>query len=101
MLDDVQRQALEGWARQVLPRAVAYARSLLRDPGGAEDVVQECLYRLLRRTDRYDLLRDGVKLLFRAISNLCINTHSRQRALASLDRVGAEDEPLPVEDRLA
>src|SRR5438045_3572037 len=102
MLGGGQRQELDGWARQVLPRALAYARSLTRDPGRADDLVQECLYRLLRRADQYDLPRDGVRLLFRAISNLAINQASRQRALASLSGgVGEDDRPLEVEDRLA
>jgi RNA polymerase sigma-70 factor (ECF subfamily) len=101
MLDPTQRAALDDWAHQVLPRAVAYARSLLRDRERAEDVVQECLYRLLRRAGDYDLPADGVKLLFRAITNLAINEGSRRRALASLDTGGEDEGPLPVEDRLA
>jgi RNA polymerase sigma factor (sigma-70 family) len=101
MLRDDQRDELEGWAAEVLPRAVAYARSFLRDGAAAEDVVQECLYRLLCKADDYDLLRDGVKLLFRAVSNRCINQASRRQALTSLDTGGADEGPLPVEDRLA
>src|SRR5262249_40129581 len=66
-------QELDDWARRVVPRALAYARSLTRDESRADDLVQECLYRLLRRADHYDLVADGVKLLFRAISNLAIN----------------------------
>ena len=62
--------------------------------------MQECLYRLLRRAGEYDLLRDGVKLLFRAISNLAINEGSRRRTLASLD-AGDEGRSLDIEDRLA
>src|SRR5262249_50213317 len=95
-----QREQLGAWAAAVLPRAVAYARSLLRDRSQAEDVVQECLYRLLRRADEYNLQNEGVKLLFRAVSNLCINKTVRERALASLDSGGAEDGPIEIEDRL-
>lgn len=101
MLDPIQRQALDAWARQVLPRAVAYARSLLRDRSQAEDVVQECLYRLLRRAHEYDLVADGVRLLFRAITNLAINEGSRRRSLASLETGGEDEGRLPIEDRLA
>src|SRR5262249_18335100 len=100
MLNDVQRDQLGVWAAAVLPRAVAYARSLLRDRSQADDVVQECLYRLLRRADEYDLLRDGVKLLFRAVSNLCINKTVRDRSLASLDTGGSEEGSIELEDRL-
>src|SRR5437764_7152435 len=101
MLSDSLRDRLDSWARAVAPRALAYAQSLLRDPVRAEDVVQECLYRLFRKADDYDLERDGVRLLFRAVSNLCINETTRRKALASLDVVGDEGESFPVEDRLA
>src|SRR5262245_60982840 len=84
MLSGDERARLETWAREVLPRALGYARSLLRDPVQAEDVVQESLLRLLRHASTYDLPRDGVKLLFRAISRLCINETTRRRALVSL-----------------
>ncbi|MGL4554333.1 MAG: RNA polymerase sigma factor [Gemmataceae bacterium] len=95
------REELDRWARRVVPRALAYARSLTRDPSRADDLVQECLYRLLRRADRYDLVADGVKLLFRAITNLAINEASRTRTLASLDGGGDDDRRFDVEDRLA
>jgi RNA polymerase sigma-70 factor (ECF subfamily) len=101
MLEGPRREALDAWAREVVPRALAYARSLTRDASRAEDIVQECLYRLLRREGEYDLLRNGVRLLFRAISNLCINETTRRRGLASLDGYGDEDRPFEVEDRLA
>jgi RNA polymerase sigma-70 factor (ECF subfamily) len=101
MLNDSQRDQLDVWARSVIPRALAYARSLSRDPHQAEDLVQECLYRLLRRAATYDLERDGVKLLFRALTNLCINETTRKRDLLSLDSGGDDAEPLPIEDRLA
>jgi RNA polymerase sigma-70 factor (ECF subfamily) len=68
---------LEAWVLATAPRAVAYATSLLANRAAAEDVVQECYYRLLR-AGRYDLGRDGVKLLFRAITNACINITERR-----------------------
>jgi RNA polymerase sigma factor (sigma-70 family) len=95
------RQELDDWARRVVPRALAYARSLTRDESRADDLVQECLYRLLRRADHYDLLADGVKLLFQAISNLAINQAARNRSLASLDGAGEDDRRMEIEDRLA
>ncbi len=85
MLTEDQRRDLDAWCRQVAARALAYARSLLRDPLVAEDVVQDCFYRLLCHADEYDLIRDGVKLLFRAISNRCINEVTRRRNLLSLE----------------
>jgi RNA polymerase sigma-70 factor (ECF subfamily) len=102
MLTDDQRRRFEAWVVAVGPRAVAYARSLTRDPARAEDIVQECLYRLLRKAADYDLDRDGAKLLFKAISNLCINQATREKALLSLDAsADPNDGPLPVADRAA
>ena len=85
----------------VAPRAAAFARSLVADPNRADDLVQECLYRLLRRADVYDLERDGVKLLFKAISNLCITQATRDRELVSLDAVNADGDPIPMADDAA
>jgi RNA polymerase sigma-70 factor (ECF subfamily) len=67
-----------------LPRTLGYARALLCDPAAAEDVVQDCYARLLERASRYDLIRDGVKLLLRAVTNACIDRR-RERTLLSLD----------------
>jgi len=77
------------------PRAVAYAASLLRDAGRAEDVVQDCYCRLLQKATNYDLPRDGVKLLFRAITNACINLATRERPVLSLDTAGRGGEDGP------
>jgi len=101
MLTDDERRRFEAWIVAVGPRAIAYARSLVRDPSRAEDLVQECFYRLLRKAADYDLERDGTKLLFKAISNLCINQATREKALVSLDTSENDDGPLPVADRAA
>jgi RNA polymerase sigma-70 factor (ECF subfamily) len=101
VLSDSLRDRLDAWARTVSPRALAFAQSLTHDSNRAEDVVQECLYRLLRRAEDYNLESDGVRLLFRAISNLCINESTRRKEFASLDTGGLEGDPLPIEDRLA
>jgi RNA polymerase sigma factor (sigma-70 family) len=73
----------DAWVLATAPRAVAYAASLLGNRTAAEDVVQECYYRLLK-AGRYDLPRDGVKLLFRAITNRCITLTERRRPVQSL-----------------
>jgi len=75
---------LEEWLMGVVPRAVAYARSLLRHHEDAEDTVHDVLFRLISHRE-YDLPRDGEKLLFRSITNACINRRSRAREMASLD----------------
>ncbi|MBA4190620.1 MAG: hypothetical protein C0467_21755 [Planctomycetaceae bacterium] len=99
MLTDEQRAALGDWVKSVTPRALAYARSLVRASDRADDVVQECLFRLLRRANEYDLARDGVKLLFTAISNLCINQATRQRELIGLGTSVDDDRLFDVADR--
>ena len=71
--------------RESLSPAVAFARSLLQDRVAAEDVVHDCFCRLLRRADIYDLPSDGTKLLFRAVTNACINHTQRTRKNVSLD----------------
>jgi RNA polymerase sigma factor (sigma-70 family) len=53
----------------------------------AEDIVQDCYSRLLAKGDEYDLPRDGQKLLFKSITNACINHVQRRRPLVSLDAV--------------
>jgi len=91
MLTDDQRRRYEPWVLGVLPRATAYALTLTRDRDRAEEVVQECLFRLLRKADDYDLERDGAKLLFTAINNLCINQATRTRTMKSLSTAGPEE----------
>jgi len=70
---------------ETLPHALAYATSLLRDRDAAEDAVHDCYCRILRKADAYDLARDGMKILIRAITNACIDRAGRRRVLASLD----------------
>jgi len=77
--------SLDAWVRQTWPRAVAYARSLLRDRPAAEDVVQECYCNLLRKADDYDLLLDGVRLLMKAVSNACFKRNARRPTISLSD----------------
>jgi len=89
---------LDAWVLATAPRAVAYARSLLRDRHAADDVVQDCYCRLLEKAAVYDLPRDGLRLLLRAITNACINYRTRRKPLLRLvwmDETGGEgnDDP--------
>ena len=88
MADDVdrlgERASVEAWVLSTLPRAVAFAASLLRDRSVADDVVQDCYCRLLAKADVYDLLRDGTRILFKAVSNACVD-RARARRESSLD----------------
>lgn len=100
MLNAAERATLDDWIRSVAPRAVAYARSLLgRSTADPEDVVQEAFLRVLRHARDYDLPNDGVKILFRTVSNLCINTTVRARNMASLETGGPDEGPMPVADQ--
>jgi RNA polymerase sigma-70 factor (ECF subfamily) len=92
--------ALEAWVLASLPRAVAFARSLVRDPSVAEDLVQECYCKLLRKASDYDLPRDGTRLLFTALSHACIDHHRRERGRTSLDELldGTDDHAGGVTD---
>lgn len=95
------RDELDAWVLSAAGPAVAYARSLLRNPHDAEDVVQDCFCRLLKRADVYDLPRDGTKLLMRAVTNACINLRTRRRGWLRLVRAAddgteaADDPPDP------
>src|SRR5947207_14024550 len=86
------RDELDAWVRDTAPWALAYARSLVRDPGRAEDVVQDCFCRLLAKRDAYDLPRDGRKLLFKAVTNAAINVTTRERRALSLDALAHADD---------
>lgn len=91
-----EQSELDTWAKRVIPKAVAYARTLLSNQSDAEDVVQDVLCRLLRHRE-YDLLADGEKIMFRSITNACINRRTRRRQTWSLDAApGDADRPFTV-----
>jgi len=74
----------DAWVLATLPRATAYARSLV-GPVDADDVVHDCYARLLAKRNEYDLGRDGTKLLFRSITRAAIDRHRRQRPTVSIE----------------
>jgi RNA polymerase sigma factor (sigma-70 family) len=88
----------DDWVRVHWPKAVVYARSLLRDRLAAEDVVQECFCNLLRKADVYDLATDGVRLLMKSVTNACFNHNGRSRSIISLNAGVAGIDP---QDRAA
>ncbi len=96
----VPQADLDAWVLATAPRAVAYAASLLRDRGAAEDVVHDCYCRLLAKANVYDLPRDGLKLLLTSVTNACVNHNTRRRPALSL-HAPREDEggAAEVEDR--
>jgi RNA polymerase sigma-70 factor (ECF subfamily) len=82
------------WVLSTLPNALAYATSLVRNRDLAEDLVHDCYCRLLQKASVYDLPRDGLKILLRAITNAAIDLQGRRQALQSLDV--PEDNGVPV-----
>jgi RNA polymerase sigma-70 factor, ECF subfamily len=76
--------SLDAWVKATWPRAVVYAQSLLRDRAAAEDIVQDCLCNLLRKSDHYDLARDGVPLLMKSVTNACFKRNQRTKVTLSL-----------------
>ena len=105
MAQDSPDDDLDAWVLETAPRAVAYARSLLRNIDDAEDIVQDCYCRLLAKADVYDLPRDGLKLLLRAVTNACINLRARRRPMFRFVRTdpenGDERNDDPVDHRAA
>ncbi len=88
---------LDTWVRSVGPRAIAYARSLLRNTEQAEDIVQECFCRLLRKKEEYDLPTDGLKLLFAAVTNASINLKTRRKPMVSLSENQKQGEGFAID----
>jgi RNA polymerase sigma-70 factor (ECF subfamily) len=76
------------WIADTVQRALAYAVTLVRNRAEAEDIVHDCYSRLLARADRYDLPGAGTKLLYKAITNACINWTQRQPPVVSLHAAG-------------
>lgn len=96
MSRDPKSEALDAWVLATAPHAIAYATSLLRDRDAAEDIVQDCYCRLLSKANVYDLPRDGLKILLRAVTNACINHQTRRRPVFRLhrdDQDNSRDEP--------
>lgn len=92
---------LDAWIAAVAPRALAYARSLVREPADAEDLVHDCFGRLLAHSRDYDLVRDGDKLLFKSITHACIDWTRRQRPQSGLETAEREDRSSERPDRQA
>ena len=86
------------WVADTVQRALAYAVTLVRNRADAEDIVHDCYRRLLARSDQYNLPGDGTKLLFKSISNACINWSRRRPPVVSLEAaehgIGADSRSL-------
>lgn len=95
----MNREALETWITKWSGRAVAYATTMIRDPIMAEDIAQDVFYRLLRNSDRYDLENEGEPILFRSLTNACLNFLERRKKFFSIDQEGRDDSG-PMRDRI-
>ncbi len=93
--------AADAWVLSTLPRAVAFAMGLLGDRAAAEDVTHDCYCRLLRKADVYNLPRDGAKLLFRAITNACVDLSRRRGSATSYDQCDESGRSLDLPDNAA
>ena len=99
MIPAQDRAILDAWIREVAPRALAYARSLVgRSSLDPEDITQEAFLRVLKHAHEYNLTVDGLKILFRTISRLCINATVRSRNMTSLETGGPEEGPILLPD---
>ena len=90
-------EEVDAWVLATAPRAMAYARSLLRNLHQAEDIVQDCYCRLIAKQEVYDLPRDGLKLLLASISNACINLRTRRKPMARLAAGGESEDDVSSE----
>jgi RNA polymerase sigma-70 factor (ECF subfamily) len=67
-------------AREI-PHLRRYAQALLRDPDAADDLVQDCLERALRKRQLWRRQGSIRSWLFRMLYNIFLNTrHTRRRA---------------------
>lgn len=98
---DRAERGTDAWVLATLPRALAFAHSLLKDRSLAEDVAHDCYARLLAQGERYDLPNDGTRLLYKAITNACIDRNYRDRKLLSLEYEGDDGAQLDVPDTRA
>ncbi|HEY4129299.1 MAG TPA: RNA polymerase sigma factor [Gemmatimonadaceae bacterium] len=82
-------------------RCLRFARSMLRNPEDAEDMVQEAFVRLYRALPRYEERQRFEPWLFQILGNCCRTantTYHRESSRASdderaLDRVASLDDP--------
>ena len=72
---------LPGLIAREIPHLHRYAQALLRDPDAADDLVQDCLERALRKRQLWRRQGSMRSWLFRMLYNIFLNTRqSRRRA---------------------
>lgn len=93
-------EELTAWVEATASRAVSYATSLVGNRSIAEELVQDCYLRLLQKADRYDLRSDGTKLLFKSVTNACINWTQRRPPEVNLETASLAGVDQPVESAM-
>lgn len=91
--DDSSSGESHDWLDAALPRALAFAQTLVRDLSTAEDLVHDCVFRLWQRRNQYDLSGDGLRLLLKSIANAAIDRARRRHLLVTDDGATQGDFP--------
>lgn len=74
---------------QELPRLRRYARALLRDPGAADDLVQDCVARALERIGQWREDDNPRRWLFAIMHNLFVDQSRTRRRQSRMAQVAA------------
>lgn len=84
-----RRQAILG----ELPRLRRYARALVRDRDGADDLVQDCLERALARLDNWQTGENPRRWLFTIMHHLFVDQlrHARRRSEVAMLPIDAHE----------
>lgn len=80
-------QAFEAIVSRYYGRCMRFANGMLRDPGDADDVVQETFVRLYRALPRYEERQRFDSWLFRILGNCCRTANLLQQRRASIDEL--------------
>jgi RNA polymerase sigma-70 factor (ECF subfamily) len=93
-------KAFEAIVERYFARCMRFALGMLRDPGEADDVVQETFVRLYRALPRYEERHRFDSWLFRILGNCCRSANLLQQRREAVD-VGDEItlQSLPSPDR--
>ena len=92
-------QAFEAIVARYYPRCLRFAVGMLRDPGDADDVVQETFVRLYRALPRYEERQRFDSWLFRILGNCCRTANLLQQRRESVDHLEGDLLELPSTDR--
>src|SRR4029077_18367543 len=80
-------QAFEAIVARYYARCIRFAHGMLRDPGDADDVVQETFVRLYRALPRYEERQRFDSWLFRILGNCCRTANLLQQRRESIDQL--------------